>query len=78
MGGGTRACRANARREMEILGGLTSSQADWAPSSYGQDQSRPTLGRVAIPRGVPPYGRSITLFAITDNEIACVLLKRGP
>jgi hypothetical protein len=61
---------------MEILGGLTSSQTDWA-SSYGQDQSRPAPGRVAIPRGVPPYGHSTTLFSVTDKENACVVLKCG-
>ena len=61
--GGPRASRANAASEMEIQGGLTSSQADWAHSSYGQDESRPAPGRVAIPRGVPPYGHCILLFS---------------
>lgn len=74
---GSRASRANATSEMEILGGLTSSQADWAHSSYGQDESRPAPGRVAIPRGVPPYGHSILLFSVTDNEMTFVMLKCG-
>lgn len=62
---------------MEILGGLTSSQADWAHSSYGQDQSRPAPGRVATARGVSPYGHSIPLFSSTDNEITFVVLTCG-
>jgi len=61
--GGPRASRANVASEMKIQGGLTSSQAHWAHSSYGQDESRPAPGRVVIHGGVPPYGHSILLFS---------------
>jgi hypothetical protein len=62
---------------MEILGGLTSSQADWAHSSYGQDQSRPAPGRVAvtIPRVCRHMVKAFCYFLATDNETACVMLK---
>lgn len=76
-GGGPRACRANAASEMETLGGLTSSQADWAHSSYGQDESRPAPGRVAVTilRVCRHMVRAFCYFMATDNQITCAMLK---